>query len=59
MYQKRIKRDFIHATTPNSDKPLKITQEISDKEKREIEICLNCSKPQCRWGNCKELRGKK
>lgn len=54
MYQKHLKNNQIHASVPNSDKPLR-TKDISEADKREIEICLNCSKPQCKWGTCKEI----
>lgn len=58
MYQKHLKNNQIHASVPNSDKPLK-TKNVSEADKAEIEICLNCDKDECKWGNCKKLRGAK
>lgn len=55
MIQKRIKREPLYATKPNSDKPLK-TPDVTEAEKAEIDICLNCTKETCKWGNCKTIK---
>lgn len=55
MYQKHLKNNPIHASVPNSDKPLK-TKNVSEADKAEIEICLNCEKTDCKYGNCKKVK---
>lgn len=55
MYQKHLKNNPIHASVPNSDKPLK-TKNVREADRKEIEICLNCDKEECKYGHCKKVR---